>query len=157
MSYGDEQQQLISDLKVKVDECRAQYKYWHGWCRKYGQLEVWQDIEPAIILKADYYKAEIIRAKHNIARYMLGRDTQDVRYTGMWLEDIDYQLEHLPEEVANLEILWDRVQAAKDRSEVYQQLANSLYEGANLSYDITRKALRDDVEWGRRKLYAGTV
>lgn len=157
MSYGDEQQQLISDLKVKVDGCRAQWRHWREWCKKYGQLEAWQYIEPAIILKADYYKAEIIRAKHNIARYMLGRDTQDVRYVGMWLEDIDYQLEGLPNDIVEIDECWDRVNAWKNESQVKQDLAASLYEGANLMYDLTIKALQHDVEWGRRKIYAGEV
>jgi len=154
MSYGDDQQAAIATLHVKVTECREQYKQWRRWCKATNNLAVWEHIGPAIITKADYYKGEITRAKHNLARYMMGRDPEEPRYPGIWLEDIDYCLRMLPEEATSIEQLEQEVRASQG---TVKEINESFYASAMKLYKLTINSLTADTEFGRNKIYAGSV
>lgn len=157
MAYVNDQQQLIHELKKNIAACRKQYAYWRQWCRDAHELEVWVHMEAAIVAKADYYAAELIRAKHNIARYSLGADVQEpFRLAEAWVADIDEALREVPSRLQDMENDNKLVKKAGD-NKTKRELAVSTFELANSLYEMTVAQLDDRAQALRRKTYGGTV
>lgn len=159
MTYTEEQQQLISDLKKQVAECRKQYTTTKQWCFRSGNADLWPLIEPAIVAKAGYYKAEILRARHNIARYMLGREPLVDPYPGFCLEHIDYCLGKLPQEIEMREVDYQKLQTLRQKSK--DQTKIQCYE---IFYNIDQQLCELSIEWLKsdteqltRRIYGGSV
>lgn len=64
---------IIDGYRYKVsadhklyDECKAMYWPWHP--------EQWDAAKAALVARANYWRGEMLRAKHNVARYMRGED-----------------------------------------------------------------------------------
>lgn len=156
MAYTTEQKEIIDDLKLKVAKCQKQYALWRKWCEKTGNDELWRVIEPAIVAKGIYYKAEIVRAKHNIARFMLGRDQDPAPYPGFWIEELDKALTSAPWRIQ--ELTHDKKEV--ERTEgwgVFGECYQLNYQLGCELFEIFLSNFKEITNWGKRRTYGGSV
>ncbi len=156
MSYTEEQQKLIIELKAKISVCQKQYASWKKWCEKIGHDDIWLNVEPALVAKGNYYQAEIVRAKHNMARYILGRDEEPASYPGVWIEAIEKNLANIPHMVQSLTT--DKYEAKRTENKGVMgecwQLNYTL--GCELFENFLNN-FKEFADWGKKRTYGGSV
>lgn len=156
MTYAAEQQKLIEEMKAKVVICEKQYSSWKAWCYKISAGDVWEFAGMALEAKVNYYKAEIVRAKHNIARHMLGRDPEPTQYPGFWLEEIDRSLTCLPSQINNLIYDKQEMRRTEDKGLIGECWQLNYELGCRL-YENFLENFKDFADLGKRRTYGGQV
>ena len=98
-----ELQQTITELRAKVAANRETYGQYRAALYPFW-TEPWEAVAVAIIARVAYYRGEVLRAKHNLARYMRGEDAQEPRsYMDMWLPMLDDDLVKLHNSVVEVQ------------------------------------------------------
>lgn len=143
-------------MKTKVASCQQQYANWKSWCEKTRHMEIWEVAEPAIIVKGNFYKAEIVRAKHNIARHMLGRDPEPSMFAGVWLEEIDKALAKVGERIQNLAEDFYECKRTEGKGAIHECWVLH-YELSTIIFGKFLNSFTELAEWGKRRTYGGSV
>ncbi len=156
MTYTDEQQKLIEEMKAKVIVCEKQHASWKKWCDKIDAGDVWEFAELAIEAKGNYYRAEIVRAKHNIARHMLGRNPEPASYPGIWMEAIEKQLASIPRIIQDLTNDKYEARRTENKGAIGECWGLNYKLGCEL-FETFLKNFKDFADWGKRRTYGGSV
>ena len=72
MSLVEDRATILAELESKLQHVREVYKYYKYIFQRGNLYEEWARVEPCIGRIANYYKMEMVRLNHDIARYMRG-------------------------------------------------------------------------------------
>ena len=71
MSLVDDRANIIADLENDLQRTREAWKYYKQLMLR-NTLEGWERVDSGLQAVATYYKMEIVRVNHDVARYMRG-------------------------------------------------------------------------------------
>lgn len=99
MSLVEDRATILAELESKLQHVREVYKYYKYIFQRGNLYEEWARVEPCIGRIANYYKMEMVRLNHDIARYMRGMPASGVTkygynygddiWPGIIIDDID--------------------------------------------------------------------
>lgn len=99
MSLVEDRATILAELESKLQHVREVYKYYKYIFQRGNLYEEWDRVEPCIGRIANYYKMEMVRLNHDIARYMRGMPATGVTkygynygddiWPGIIIDDID--------------------------------------------------------------------
>lgn len=82
MSLVDDRSDIIADLEKKLQYARDVWQYYKQLMAS-NSIEGWERVDSGIQAIANYYKMEIVRVHHDIARYIHGHPvTGETKYGG---------------------------------------------------------------------------
>lgn len=96
-----------AELKTVIDGYRHKISADHQLYNQYKAIywpwypEEWEAVKSALIARANYWRGEMLRAKHNVARYMRGEDLKEQRQFAR--QSIEGDMNWLDHELATLE------------------------------------------------------
>lgn len=135
-------EEVIRECRVRILNTKKLHDYYHSYLWPW-RPEAWEAVDEAIKTQARYWRGEIIRAKHNLARYMRGEELQLQRKyfvhttQNTWLRD----------DLATLDFAID-LEEDPDRPEIMGKSDREYYL-------ICCDSIKNDTEYVRRFIYAG--
>lgn len=148
-------QQRIAELRAVVladkklyDDCKERPKYYDG-------IEVWKAVSRLIIVHANFYRGEMLRAKHNMARYMRGDEpTEQLRLAWFWAEDLHYTVENIYDSMERQDETF-RFSQGLPRESQKQELVTAMLELGNGIIQMEQSMIKDLTDTLERYTYAG--
>lgn len=138
---------VVADKKL-YDECREQPKYYDG-------LEIWKSVSKLIIAHANFYRGEMIRAKHNVARYMRGDEpTEQIKLAWLWAGDMLYAIESVYDSMERQEEMFRFSQGLPHESHK-QELIAAMLELGNEIIQMEQSIIKNLTDTLERYTYAG--
>lgn len=164
-----ELQDHIADLRKKVAADRQTYGEYRALL--WPSYEEWWDaVGSALIARVNFYRGEVLRAKHNIARYMTGEPTKPLR---PWMLDfvaeLDGDIARLHNAIAEMQGYAEELKAFNEDGQpaTQEQLDNPksiskeywktsmLYNLSIVGIDLALIGLKDSKEFYEKYTYAG--
>lgn len=88
-------QATTADLQSKINAERLQYVNFKRLLAD-GYPDTWKDVEKALVAIASYYRAEQVKAKHDLALYMQGHDITAAYGASDLIESAHLQINRVP-------------------------------------------------------------
>lgn len=148
-------QQRIAELRAVVladkklyDECKSRPTYYDG-------IEIWKPVARLIIAHANFYRGEMLRAKHNMARYMRGDEpTEQKKFVWFWAGELEHTVDSIYESMAQQDETF-RLSQRVPRESPKDQLMTAMLELGNSVIQMEQSMVKDLTDTLERYTYAG--
>lgn len=143
------------ELKAVIDELRRLIAVDHKMYLEYKEWlwpmypNEWQAVKDALIIRSRWYRGEMLRAKHNVARYMRGEEPKNQRL--MDKDDPDW-VDHDIRELHNSLVDWIDTGKKTYRTPEAKKISNELtYSMLEMSIESLNRTSR----WLEKSTYGG--
>lgn len=121
----EELQAIITDFRKNIQADKKTYEEWRQWLQPWDP-DVWGPVAGVLKARANYFKGEILRAKHNLRHYMLYEPiTKQRSFIENWVSTLNNELTELQKAINNAR-------------ESYQKTLLSDKQSAKKVYNINR-------------------
>jgi len=147
--------QEIQQQLAKLQGVIVADKQLYDKCKGYGSVEVWGPVSKVIIAHANFYRGEILRAKHNLARYMRGDEpVEQKKFVWFWVNDVQHAVESVYDSVEQNDAAYARLEKLPRENPKYE-LAQSMFNLADSTLEANKNYLKDLTETLTRYTYGG--
>lgn len=144
-------QAYIDEMRRRIAADKQRYEEHHKWLYPWHP-DLWAVVAGALIARARYYRGEILRAKHNVARYMRGEEpTKQMPHVQFWVDSVDVELEELRTALEDA-LSWDGQRKAQYAN---AEVAKSMEEMSNSLLQASSSQLKKTKDLIERYTYGG--